>query len=191
MNSTKDAIAASLKQLMAKKSINHITVGEIAEAAGVSRMTFYYHFEDIYDLVAWMIDEETSRAFAENRTVYTWQQGFVSLLEAVRDNSDLILNVYRSASREQLEIYINRLAGRMLTDIIDEQARGLNLSEETKRYVASYYTFAFVGVIMEWLRSGMKTELRTVVDIAGRAIRGEFISDIESMSAADNAAPDK
>ena len=48
---TKRALAQSLKKLLQTKPLSKITINDIAEDCGVSRMTFYYHFADIYDLV--------------------------------------------------------------------------------------------------------------------------------------------
>ena len=50
---TKRALEASLKHLLAKKPLDKITINDIAEECGISRMTFYYHFKDIYDLIEW------------------------------------------------------------------------------------------------------------------------------------------
>ena len=50
---TKRALGASLKKLLLQKPLNKITISDIAEECGISRMTFYYHFKDIYDLVEW------------------------------------------------------------------------------------------------------------------------------------------
>ena len=48
---TKRALEASLKNLLLQKPLNKITINDIAEDCGINRMTFYYHFKDIYDLV--------------------------------------------------------------------------------------------------------------------------------------------
>ena len=48
---TKRALEASLKKLLLEKPLNKITINDITEDCGVNRMTFYYHFKDIYDLV--------------------------------------------------------------------------------------------------------------------------------------------
>ena len=59
---TKRALVASLKELMAEKPLDKITVTDLTEHCGVNRMTFYYHFKDIYDLVEWACVEEATRA---------------------------------------------------------------------------------------------------------------------------------
>ena len=51
---TKRAIGASLKNLLREKKLNKITVQDIADDCGINRQTFYYHFQDINDLVEWI-----------------------------------------------------------------------------------------------------------------------------------------
>ena len=48
-NTTKLALEASLKELLRTKPIDRITINDLTEHCGISRMTFYYHFKDIYD----------------------------------------------------------------------------------------------------------------------------------------------
>ena len=55
---TKQALAAALKELMAQKPIDKITIHDITERCGIRRQNFYYHFEDVYDLMRWMFSEE-------------------------------------------------------------------------------------------------------------------------------------
>ena len=50
-NDTKYALEASLKKFLLKKPIDKITIRDLTDDCGISRMAFYYHFKDIYDLV--------------------------------------------------------------------------------------------------------------------------------------------
>lgn len=52
-NATKLALEESLKHLLLKKPLDKITINDLTTDCGISRMTFYYHFKDIYDLVEW------------------------------------------------------------------------------------------------------------------------------------------
>ena len=55
---TKRALEASLKHLLLQKPLNKITINDIAEDCGINRMTFYYHFKDIYDLVERLLQQQ-------------------------------------------------------------------------------------------------------------------------------------
>ena len=62
MNHTKQIIEDSLKKLMLQKPLDKITIRDLTEDCGISRMTFYYHFKDIYDLVEWSCIADATRA---------------------------------------------------------------------------------------------------------------------------------
>ena len=53
-NTTKLALEAALKKELLMKSLDKITINVLSEDGGISRMAFYYHFKDIYDLVEWV-----------------------------------------------------------------------------------------------------------------------------------------
>ena len=100
---TKRALAASLKNCWPRSPCLKITIADITEDCGMNRMTFYYHFQDIYDLIDWICQEEGERAFQGRKGYNTLQEGFIALCHAVIENQAFILGVYRSVQREQVE----------------------------------------------------------------------------------------
>lgn len=63
-NTTKKALEASLKKLLADKTLDKITINDLTTDCGISRMSFYYHFKDIYDLVEWCCVEDGRQSAA-------------------------------------------------------------------------------------------------------------------------------
>ena len=110
-NITKKALEASLKKLMMKKPLDKITIRDITDDCGISRMTFYYHFQDIYDLIEWVCVEDARAALQGKKTCATWNEGLEQIFEAVLDNKTFILNAYRCISREQMENLQVQLCG--------------------------------------------------------------------------------
>ena len=96
---TKRALEASLKKLLLEKPLNKITINDITEDCGVNRMTFYYHFKDIYDLVDWILTEDAIKAMEGCQSFDTWTEAFLDILHQIRDNKTLVLNVYRSVGQ--------------------------------------------------------------------------------------------
>ena len=72
---TKKALEASLKHLLLQKPLPKITIQDITDDCGISRMTFYYHFKDIYDLVEWACIEDAQKVLGENRHYDSWEKG--------------------------------------------------------------------------------------------------------------------
>ena len=143
---------ASLKNLLLKKPLDKITINDITEDCGINRMTFYYHFKDIYDLIEWCCVEDAKKALEGKKTYDTWQQGFLQIFEAVLDNKPFILNVYHSVSREQVELYLYKLTYDLLIGVVEEKSAGMNVRDEDKKFIADFYKYAFVGLMLDWVK---------------------------------------
>ena len=161
---TKRALESSLKKLLLEKPLHKITVSDITDDCGINRMTFYYHFKDIYDLVEWSCQEDASRALAGKKTYETWQQGLLQIFEAVQENKPFILNVYRSVSREQVEKYLTPLTDDLLMGVINELSAGMVVRAEDKAFIAQVYSYAFVGLMLDWIKDEMKQDPETLVN---------------------------
>ena len=180
---TKRALAQSLKKLLQTKPLSKITINDIAEDCGVSRMTFYYHFADIYDLVEWTCQEDASVALAGNKTYSTWQQGFLNIFHLVLDNKTFVLNVYHSISREHLERYLYKLTYDLLIGVVEEKAVGLSVSDRDKAFIADFYKYAFVGLMLNWIREGMREDPTTIIDRLSVLIHGDITRALHKYSA--------
>jgi len=177
---TKRALEASLKHLLLKKPLDRITVSDIAQDCGISRMTFYYHFKDISALVEWSCEEDAARALEGKKTYDTWRQGFLQIFAAVRENEPFIMNVYRSVSREQVENYLYRLTYGLLLGVVEEQAAGMSVRDEDKKFIADFYKYGFVGLMLDWIKGGMKQDPRGIVDKLDALIHGSIPAALES-----------
>ena len=171
-NTTKIALEASLKELLKRKPFDKITIADLTEDCGISRMAFYYHFKDIYDLVEWSCLEDATRALDEKKTYETWQQGFLQIFEAVQDNKPFILNVYRCVHREQVEKYLQPLVDRLLLDVINEEIGEMNIREEDKQFIARVYSYILIGLMLDWIKDDMREDPQQIVDRLAKLIKG-------------------
>lgn len=180
-DATKVAMSNALKEQLKKKKLSKITINDIASACNISRMTFYYHFQDIYDLTEWTLEEAAGRAIGENRTYESLQQGFEGLLRELQANQTLILNIYRSMDREMIERYLLKKAESLLMPVVEHESHGLPVNEENKRRVAIFYSYAFLGVLMEWIGKGMAAPPREVVKMVSAIVQGDFRNSLENL----------
>jgi len=155
---TKRALVASLKNQLLKKPLDKVTISDITDDCGISRMTFYYHFKDIYDLIEWAFEEEASRILEGKKDYDTWQQGYLRIFEDLNANKPFIMNVYRSISREKVENYLYRITYDLLIHVINEKAKGMNVRDEDKKFLANFYKYAFVGLVLDWIKHDMKDD---------------------------------
>ena len=179
---TKRALEASLKNLLLKKPLSKITINDITEDCGISRMTFYYHFKDIYDLVEWSCLEDAKRALEGKKTYETWQQGILQIFEAVLENKPFIINVYRSVSREHVENYLFRLTYDLLIGVVNEKSADITVRDEDKEFIADFYKYAFVGVMLNWVKDDMKEDPHKVVDRISVIMHGNITEALDKFS---------
>ena len=181
MNTTKIALEASLKELLKKKPFDKITIADLTEDCGISRMAFYYHFKDIYDLVEWACVEDGKKALRDKKTYDTWQEGFAQIFEAVLENKPFILNVYRSVSRERVENYLYALTYELIEGVVEEQSENLMVTEEQKKFIANFYKYSFVGVMLDWIKRGMKESPEEMAGLITVTMHGNVGNSLRNM----------
>ena len=162
-NATKLALEESLKHLLLKKPLDKITINDLTTDCGISRMTFYYHFKDIYDLVEWCCLEDARIALQGKKTSSTWHEGLLQIFDAVMENKPFILNVYRCVGREQIENYLFQLT-------------------------ADLYKYSFVGIMLDWIKNGMREDYREIADDTATALYGSIDNAIRNFAARNKTA---
>ena len=169
---TKRALEQSLKNLLLQKPLTKITINDIAEDCGINRMTFYYHFKDIYDLVEWSCMEDAKNALNENKTYETWQQGLLQIFEAVKENKPFIMNVYRCVHREQVEKYLEPLVDSLVLGVINEESAAVTVRDEDKAFIANVYSYVFIGIMIDWINGDMEEDPKAITDRLAKLIKG-------------------
>lgn len=163
-NTTKRAMAESLKKLLATKSLDKVTVGDIVEDCGVNRQTFYYHFHDIFDLVQWIFDEEAGKFVADVVTEDEWREMFRQMFNYLTENAQLVLNVFHSRGWEYLSFYIKTRIRPPMVGLARHLSEGMDISEDDFEFVVGVYMSIAEGLVNTWLRNDMKDEYQWDVD---------------------------
>lgn len=199
---TKRALEESLKRLLLTKPLNKITIADITSDCGISRMTFYYHFQDIYDLVEWACEEDAARAIAGNKTADTWQTGLLDTFLALRENKSFIASIYHDMSREQVERFLVPVVSDLVKSVVDEHAARRHVREQDRDFIARFFAHALIGTVLDWIARDMRDDpqqlVQRVATIADGAIEtaldrleipGGYIAGSEGSVPEGSAAP--
>lgn len=179
-NTTKTALGESLKKLILTKNLKKITINDLTADCGISRMAFYYHFKDIYDLVEWVCVEDGKKALQDKKTYDTWQEGMCQVFEAILENKPFILKVYRGIGRERIEGYLYKFTYDLLKDVVEEKCRGIDLAAEDKDFIADFYKYGFVGIMLDWIGNEMKEDYEKIVEKMSVMLHGNFARAIRN-----------
>ncbi len=186
-NTTKAALGEALKKLALTKRLEKITINDLTSECGISRMAFYYHFKDIYDLMEWVCVEDGKKVLQDKKTYETWQEGMRQVFEAVLENKAFILNVYRSIGREKIESYLHKFTYDMIKEVVEEKCRGIEVAASHKAFIADFYKYGFVGIVLDWIGRGMKEDYEKIVENMGVMLHGNIARSIKNFERADNS----
>ena len=175
VRNTRRRLREGLLRLLEEKPLHEISVKELTELADVNRGTFYFHYQDIYDLLGKMEDDffaQFDRTLSEHpvrgsEDCYPYLHAIFSCLDENRDFCRIMLGPHGDMK------FVDRVKQR-----VDAQCSFIwqLLAPETapERY-AMYNAFIIngcIGLLQEWLsgRSGLTeqkiTELATTIILA-------------------------
>ncbi len=152
---TKKAIATSVKELMRKKQLQKISVADIVENCGINRQTFYYHFQDKYDLVDWIYYNEVVSAVTQNRTYEQWSDVVLDVLNIMHKEQYFYTNALSVTGQNAFQDYFFDVTKGLLYEIIDVLSQDNHIEEEDKNFIAEFYAYGLVGIVVQWARCGM------------------------------------
>lgn len=161
---TKQALSFALKELMVSQPLDKIRVNHVTDEAHVSRNTFYYHFSDINELLAWTYDNEVVNGLGRFQGINTWQEGLMRVLDYTEMNKGFCLNTFHSLSRERLEHFLYEITFNMLKRIMADNPKMVNVPDKTRCEIADFYGRAIVAQIIHWLVINLREEKNDFVD---------------------------
>lgn len=173
---TKNALAASLKSLMHSMPINKITVQQICDKCNISRRTFYYHFQDTYELLGWIYEHEVIDDLEKYYSTDNWKNGVNLVLQYTLNNKEICLNTYNSLGREYLERFLYKIFYTALYEVIKKISSEMNVREEMKKECAQFYTLAVTGEFLLWLNHGLKDSPHVIADKIDTMLDGTLLA---------------
>ena len=149
INRTKNMFADKIQELAGYKSIKEIQIKELCELCEVERSTFYYHFKDKYDLIAWIFqqyyieEEKVAEHINDEEMIFRMltrlynHRHFFS--EALRDSSqnnlrEYMVEFYIAYERKVICSYLKR-------DVLDHETE----------YMIAQYSYGCMGNTIDWL----------------------------------------
>ena len=149
--STKAAFAAALKKMMAVKPMERITVKDLVEICGVNRQTFYYHFDDIFDLLEWVFEEDAKLALPSEVVYEHWREDVLDFFQYLMDNKSFVINIFNSNSRLYMLRFLRERLSNCIRALAHIAAKDMNIDRQDFDFVVDFYANGIVGLISQWL----------------------------------------
>ncbi len=161
---TKKAIADGFRSLMEKRAFEKITISDITSSCGLNRQTFYYHFQDKYELLNWIFYNEIINPLTKNYTIDTWSDGLLQMLHVFKNNAKFYTNALNTSYSNEFRSYLFAATTNIFIDILDQFPQSTaTLSTADKRFIAEFLSYGVTGSIINWILTGMKESPENIV----------------------------
>lgn len=157
---TEKMLIEGLTKLMAEKSVNEISVRELADLVDINRGTFYLHYRDIFDMVE-KIQQQLFDSFYERLMKYTPEiigenplPMIEDLFDYIAENPDIFLVMLGPngdmAFVERMKLLIKEKCLREWPEVF--QLR----TTESFEYFYAFIVNGAIGLVHNWLITGRK-----------------------------------
>ncbi len=152
---TRKALALGLKELSKRKSFDKITVSDITDECGLNRQTFYYHFQDKYELVDWIYYNEAISLIVNELNYDNWDNKILLFLTKLKEEDYFYINTLKASAENEFKEYLFKVTVELLSGIISGITLNSEASEKDILFVAEFYAYGIVGVVISWALHGM------------------------------------
>ena len=145
----KREITETLLRLLEKKSLEKITVKELVTLCGISRQTFYYHFEDVLDVVDWWTRQGAQHLMEESLRTEDPRKLLRLFVDYTAEHRQTLQHLLASRWREQLERRLVQVFTTYLQDMLHRMHPNLAMSPADEEAFLTFYACGISGLLME------------------------------------------
>ena len=175
----KSMIAESFRELMEYKPFHKITISDIANGCNISRMTFYYHFEDIYDLLRWTVESDVHASLKSFSEEKRWQKGLSLFLDNLKEQKQILLNAVHSLGRNEIANLFDKEIESLILMYIRAGINNRPIADEDLTFITRFYKYAFEGMIFDWIDNEMKEDAAVLERNLEILMKNNIDDDIE------------
>lgn len=179
---TKRVLGDSLKELMQKKPLAKISVGDITSHCDINRQTFYYHFKDKYDLVNWIYSSETISYMTSFSDKAHWADGMCDLCLYMQQNKKFYINALSTPGQNSFQEYLTDFLFDLILSLLDELCGERKVDQRDLDFIANFYSLAFVALVMQWAQHGMKEDPVEYVGRITALVDGNMLHELDKYS---------
>lgn len=149
---TKFAILKVFGDLAASRPVDKITVKDITDQCGISRNTFYYHYQDIYQVLKAYVQYSAEHVI-ELMVEDEGEDGKAGLKEIryLEANRELLCNLYRSATNEEVRNCLQSASQIIFDRLIESVSQGMEVQAEDKKILSAVCQYTVRGIMTSWM----------------------------------------
>ncbi|MFD1670819.1 dihydroxyacetone kinase transcriptional activator DhaS [Agrilactobacillus yilanensis] len=172
----KKKIAVAAKALISQKGLEKVSVTNIMATAQLRRQTFYDYFQDKYDLLVWLYEDEVSQVVDDNLNYEHWSKVLYHLCGYFADNRAFYCQVFENHAQNApglaIEAHTHHLVDLIVTDMV--QTRKIDIKTAYRHFLVNFLTNGLVSEIKWWLANEVEIDAKVEFKAVQQIIEDTF-----------------
>lgn len=165
---TQKAILQTFQDMLERMPFDKITVSAIVSNCEISSNTFYYHYQDIYDLLDIWIAIKMQAYKADVSSGICWQDASKAMLQDLKSHPEIVYHLFNSLSRERIERFIFESTDDTFYKLVCRETAGVAIPEQELRNIAEYNSYSFLGFFLKFLWNHMSDDIDAGIEKISR-----------------------
>ena len=170
----KNLIAETFVRLSDEKNIDKITVKDIVEACGISRQAFYYHFQDLLEVIEWSMEQAFEQLLDRSLQEEDPEIVLNDFITASENAAPFMQKLFRSQKREQVERLMARCVRGYLQELISAKGKLPRIPYEDLDIALTFCTYGIVGLLLECCNKKKAVDRETMARQMYRLLQGRI-----------------
>ena len=146
----KKKIAEAALRLLTEKKARKLTVKDIVEECHITRQSFYYHFEDIPDLLRWVLEQGLERMMEETQAKENGEESIRYFFLMAVNAMPYVRKTMESNYGEEMEHLLRQQIFRLFERAVEEARLYQSCSQSELKLILRYHSSAVIGLLQEW-----------------------------------------
>ncbi len=176
---TKKAIMECFSRQIETIPLDRITVKGIVADCGVTRNTFYYHFEDVFALAKEVLRERLEQITDPALSGGDWENYLLLLARQVTQNRRTIRNLFHSTKSQEIKVFMEEIINYALNYLFDYLAEGKQVNEQDRKLIIDFHRHAITGFTAEWFEHHSEEDPAPLINRLSKLLQGSMRQAIE------------
>lgn len=146
----KGVIAEAFLKMIQRNGLDKITVKALIEECHISRQTFYYHFQDIMDVLEWSMGQTVEHLVKKSLQAEDLHSAIKIFVSFSVENFPMLQKLMDSQRRAQIERMLMDGMVTYLQELSQNSPESLSVSYVDREILLRYNAFGLVGILLTY-----------------------------------------
>lgn len=158
---SKQVFASTFEKMLETTPMDKIRVTHLADAAGATPQTFYYHFHDKYELAAWIYLQDYESIVEDDTQSFSAQE-IMSMMARFEKRKNFYQRAFTDKSQNAIEDYVNQHSLMVSKKSVEAYQQSPLTSQQ--EIAILYHQHGIMGLFKDWIFDRLDMDIQQLAD---------------------------